>query len=180
MKALLAAASAAAIAMVAPAIAQAQTAPTTGVYGSIGYAQTDFDDVDLGAIQGRLGWRGGTWFGVEGEAAFGVKDDSVDLGGGIDADVEVKRQLGIYAVGFAPLSANTDLIARIGYGNTKIKASAAGVSGSDDGDSFNFGVGAQHHFDGVNGVRIDWTRHDFRDDGAGHADVWSIAYTRRF
>jgi opacity protein-like surface antigen len=180
MKALLAAASAAAIAMVVPAIAQAQTAPTTGVYGSIGYAQTDTDDVKLGAIQGRVGWRAGTWFGVEGEAAFGVRDDDVDLGGGVEADVELKRQLAIYGVGFAPLSANTDLIARIGYGASKIKASAGGVSASDDGDSFNFGVGAQHHFDGVNGVRIDWTRHDFRDDGAGHADIWSIAYTRKF
>ncbi|WP_374473187.1 porin family protein [Phenylobacterium sp.] len=180
MKALFAAASAAAIAMIAPAIAQAQTAMPSGLYGTLGYAQTDTNDVDLGALQGRLGWRANTWLGVEGEAAFGVKDDDVDLGGGVEADVELKHQLAIYAVGFAPLSENTDLLARIGYGTTKIKASAAGVSASEDGDSFNFGVGAQHHFDGMNGVRIDWTRHDFRDDGAGHADVWSIAYTRKF
>jgi hypothetical protein len=32
----------------------------------------------------------------------------------------------------------------------------------------------------VNGVRVDYTRHEFRGDDAGSADVWSIAYTRRF
>jgi hypothetical protein len=180
MKILLAAASAAAMALVVPAIAQAQTAPTTGVYGSLGYAHVDGQGVDLGALQGRLGYRMNTWFGAEAEGAFGIKDDDVDLGVGTNAKVELKHQLAAYAVGFAPLSENTDLIARIGYGTAKIKASAAGVSASDSGDSFNFGVGAQHHFDGVNGVRVDWTRHDFRDDGAGHADVWSIAYTRKF
>ncbi|MCR5880014.1 porin family protein [Phenylobacterium sp. J367] len=180
MKILLAAASAAAMAFVVPAIAQAQTAATTGVYGGVGYAAVDADDVNLGALQGRLGYRFSPWLGVEGEAAFGVKDDDIDIGVGTDAKVELKHQLAAYAVGFAPLSENTDLIARIGYGTSKIKAAAAGVSASEDGDSFNFGVGAQHHFDGQNGVRVDWTRHDFRDDGAGHADVWSIGYTRKF
>ena len=80
-------------------------------------------------------------------------------------------------MGFAPVGANTDVFARFGYGNSKIKASAGGVSASDDGDSWNYGVGAQHHFDGVNGVRVDWTRHDF--DGA-NIDVWAVAYTRKF
>jgi outer membrane immunogenic protein len=176
MKMLLAAASVAAIALVLPAAAHAQS---TGAYGSLGYAHANGGVADVGALQGRLGYRANTWLGIEGEGAFGVKKDEVDVGG-VPVDVKLKRQLGIYGVGFAPLSENTDLLARIGYGHTKIGASGGGFSASEGGDSFNFGVGAQHHFDGQNGVRIDWTRHDFRDDGAGHADVWSIAYTRRF
>ena len=112
----------------------------------------------------------------KGEAAIGVRDDDVDIGG-TNVNVELKHQLAAYVVGFAPVSANTDVFARFGYGTTKIKGSALGVSASDDGSSWNYGVGAQHHFDGVNGVRIDWTRHDF--DG-GNADVWAVAYTRKF
>lgn len=176
MKALFAAASVAALAFTVPAIAQAQTAPVSNVYASAGYAHVDGDGVNLGALQGRLGYRANSWLGVEGEAAIGVKDDDVNIAG-TDVNVELKHQLAAYVVGFAPVSANTDLFARFGYGTTKIKGSAGGVSVSDDGESWNYGVGAQHHFDGVNGVRIDWTRHDF--DG-GNADVWSVAYTRKF
>ena len=176
MKALIAAASAAALASVVPAIAQAQNAPVSNVYGTAGYAHVDGDGVNLGALQGRLGYRANSWLGVEGEAAIGVKDDDVNIAG-TDVNVELKHQLAAYVVGFAPVGANTDVFARFGYGTTKIKGSAGGVSVSDDGSSWNYGVGAQHHFDGVNGVRVDWTRHDF--DG-GNADVWSVGYTRKF
>jgi hypothetical protein len=181
MKTLTVAACAAAIACVAPAIAQAQPAATatTGVYAGIGYANANADDANLGAIQGRLGYRFNNWLGVEGELAGGVKSDDVNVAG-TDVKVKLEHEAAVYGVGFLPISPNTDVLARVGYGNTKIKASALGTSASDDGDSWNFGVGAQHHFDGVNGVRVDYTRQEFTGDGAGHADVWSIGYTRRF
>jgi hypothetical protein len=177
MKTLIAAASAAAIACVVPAMAQAQTIPA-GVYANLGYANTNADDVNLGAIGGRLGYRINPYVGVEGELAFGVKGDDVNVAG-TDVHVKLKHEAAIYGVGFLPVGPNTDVLARIGYGTTKIKASALGSSLSDDGDSWNFGVGAQHHFDGVNGVRVDYTRQEFRGDDAGHADVWSVAYTRK-
>jgi hypothetical protein len=177
MKTLIAAASAAAIACVIPAMAQAQTVP--GVYANLGYANTNADDVNLGAIGARLGYRFNPYMGVEGELAAGVKGDDVNVAG-TDVHVKLKHEAAIYGVGFLPVGPNTDLLARIGYGTTKIKASALGSSLSDDGESWNFGVGAQHHFDGVNGVRADYTRQEFRGSGAGHADVWSIAYTRKF
>ncbi len=180
MKALCAAASVAAISLaaaaVAPTAAVAQETPVSNVYATAGYAHVDGDRVNLGALQGRLGYRANAWLGVEGEAAFGVRDDDVNIAGA-PVNVDLKHQVAAYVVGFAPVGANTDLFARIGYGTTKIKGSAGGISASDDGNSWNYGVGAQHHFDGVNGVRIDWTRHDF--DG-GNADVWAVAYTRKF
>lgn len=174
MKTLFAAASAVALVSVVPAIAQAQTTP--GAYGTVGYGHVDGNGVNLGALQGRLGYRLNNWLGVEGEGAIGIKDDDVNLAG-TEVNVDLKHQLGAYVVGFAPLGANTDVFARFGYGTTKIKGTAGGVSATDDGSSWNYGLGAQHHFDGVNGVRVDWTRHDF--DG-GNADVWSVGYTRKF
>jgi hypothetical protein len=177
MKILIAAASAAALLSLAPGLAQAQTA-TTGVYGSLGYANANVEDLNLGGVQGRVGYRMNNWLGVEGELAFGVKSDEMDFGG-VNVDFKVKHAEAIYAVGFIPLAENTDLLARIGYGHTEIEGEALGVSESAGGDGWAFGIGAQHHFDGVNGVRVDYTRHEFNDD-AGSADVWSIAYTRRF
>lgn len=174
MKALIATAATAVLVSAAPGLAQAQTT----IYGGLGYAHTHDSDVDLGAIQGRLGARFTPNLGVEGELAGGVKDDTVDVLG-TPVKVELQHQAAIYGVGFLPLSPNFDLIARVGYGQTKVKASGAGVSGSADGDSWNYGVGGQWFMDANNGVRADYTRHDFKDDG-GEADVWSLGYVRKF
>jgi hypothetical protein len=181
MKTLTIAALAAAIPAVAltalPGAASAQTA--TGVYAGLGYADTDVDHVNLGSIQGRLGYRFNNWLGVEGELAGGVKNDTVTVGG-IDTKVKLQSQEAAYAVGFAPLGPNTDLIGRIGYGHTDAKAAALGTTRIGDGDSWNFGVGAQHYFDGVNGVRVDYTREEYQGSGSDHANVWALGYTRRF
>jgi outer membrane immunogenic protein len=178
MKIIFAAASAAIAVCAVSGVAQAQTAPV-GVYGTLGYADAHTDDVDLGVIQGRLGYRIMPYAGVEGEGAFGVKKDDVTVAG-VTGRAKLEHEVAIYGVGFLPLSDKADLLARVGYGNTKVKVSALGSSASADGDSWNFGVGGQYHFDGKNGVRVDYTRQEFTKDDAGHADVYSIAYTRRF
>lgn len=188
MKFLIAAACAASI---LPGAALAQTAPPTGLYGTLGYADAHTSGVDLGAIQGRLGWRFNNWLGVEGELAGGVVSDksSQTLNGTtVNTKVKLNDQEALYGVGFLPLSNNFDLLARVGYGhqNAKVTASAAGTTGpitvSDiaKGDSWNYGVGAQYHFDGVNGIRGDYTREEFTGNNSGHADVWALAYTHRF
>jgi outer membrane immunogenic protein len=188
MKFLLAAAAAATL---LPAAALAQAAPPTGVYVNLGYANAHTSDFNLGAVQGRLGWRFNNWLGVEGELAFGVGSDKgheTISGVNVDTKVSLKDQEAIYAVGFLPLSDQFDVLARVGYGHQSAKASASatGISGpisvSDraDGTSWNFGVGAQYHFDGANGVRADYTREEFRGSDSDHADVWSIAYSHRF
>ena len=189
MKFIIAAAAAAFCA--APAAALAADAVPTGVYGSIGYADAHSSGIDLGAIQGRLGYRFNNWLGVEGELAAGVGSDksSQTVGGAtVDTKIKLNDQEAIYGVGFLPLSSNFDLLARVGYGhqNAKVTASAAGgggpiaVSDTAKGDSWNYGVGAQYHFDGKNGVRGDFTHEEFTQGNSGHADVWAIAYTHRF
>jgi hypothetical protein len=176
--ALIAAASLAAIAAVVPAVAQAQAAPPAGAYANLNLGVADAGSADLWAVQGRLGYRFNNWLGVEGELATGVKSDDVNVSG-VDVKTKLKHQAAAYAVGFLPLSPNTDILARVGYGTTKIKASAAGVAASGSEESWNFGVGAQHHFDGANGIRVDYTRQEF-NGGSGDANIWTVGYSRRF
>src|SRR5512140_1616551 len=156
MKALITAASALAMAALLPAVASAQTVTApTGAYANLGYVDAHTSGVDLGAIQGRLGWRFNNWLGVEGELAGGVKSDkSTTTSGGVTVNTEVKLKdaEAIYGVGFLPLSSNFDLLARIGYGHSSAKATATAAgtpisaSQTADGNSWNFGVGAQYHF----------------------------------
>ena len=178
MKSLIATAAVAAIA--AAAVPAAASAQTTGVqaYGSVGYSHADMDEVNLGAIQGRLGIRFNQYFGVEGELAGGVKGEDTNIGG-VPVEVDLNHQAAIYGVGFLPVAPNADLYARLGYGTQEIEASGpGGVSARGDGESWNYGVGGQYFFDDKNGVRADYTRHDFEDDG--EANVWSIGYVRKF
>ena len=158
--------------------ASAQTLSAPAFYGNIGYAAVDTDPATLGAIALRGSARLHPNFGIEGEAAFGVKDDNFTVAG-VRAKAELKHEFAAYGVGYLPINEKFDLLARVGYGTTKIGVKAAGVSASDSDESWNYGVGAQYAFDGANGVRVDYTRHDF-GKGGDDADVWSIAYVRKF
>lgn len=182
MKSLITAASTLAVLAAVPAMAQAQSMSSPEIYGSVGYAHSRSDGIDLGAVQGRVGAKLNPYFGVEGELAAGVKDDDyqppVSIGGS-PINVELNHSAAIYGVGFLPVRPNADLYARVGYGTTEIKASAAGISQTGDGDSWNYGVGGRYFMDDKNGVQVDYTRHDFQDDG-GEADVWSVGYVRKF
>ncbi len=180
MKALITAASVAALCALVPALASAQTANTgISAYGTLGYDDTSFDHVNLGSIQGRLGARFGQYFGVEGEYSTGVKNDTVTVGG-VDVKVKQDSQEALYGVGFLPISPNFDLLARVGYGHTSGSGAVAGVEATTKGDSWNYGIGGQYSFDGKNGVRLDYTREAFQPHGSEDANVWSVAYVRKF
>lgn len=179
MKTLIAVSSLALLAIAAvPAAAIAQEAGTTTMYGTLGYAGSTTDGIDLGNIQGRIGARFGKYVGIEGELGAGVKNDKTDVSG-IGVKVEPQHQAAVYGVGYLPVAPNIDLFARVGYGNTKTKVSGAGTTIADDSDSWNYGVGGQYMVDAKNGVRADYTRYDYRDSSS-NADVWALSYLRKF
>jgi hypothetical protein len=181
MKSFTTAALLAAATLAAPAFAHAQESTAlTGMYGNLGYAHAKGNGVSLGAIQGRLGYRADNYMGAEGELGVGIDGDRVGVAPGVNARVKLRHQEAIYGVGFVPVSPQFDVLARVGYGATTVRASAAGLHDTDTNNSINYGVGAQYHFDGANGVRADFTRHDYLGGGTGHANVWSVAYSRRF
>lgn len=159
-----------------PAVAQDWSSPS--VYGTVGYTGLDLEDADVGAITGRLGAKFTPYFGVEGEASFGVKDDEFNAGG-VPVTVEHDFDAAVYAVGTVPVSPNLEFFGRVGYGTTELTVEAAGLSDSERAESWNYGVGANYFFDAQNGVRADWTRRDFEDD-AGEVDAYSLNYVRRF
>lgn len=171
---LLAAAAVAVIA--APAAAQSVQSPQA--YGSIGYTQLDGSDGDLGAVTGRFGAKLHPNFGAEAEASFGVRDDDFSVGG-VDGSVEHDWDAAVYGVGFLPVNENLELFGRVGYGTTEVSADIAGFEVREDGESWNYGAGANYFLDGQNGVRADWTRRDF-DGDSNEVDTYSLSYIRRF
>ncbi len=159
-----------------PAMAQSLQSPT--YYGTLGYTQLDGADGDLGAVTGRVGAKLTPNFGVEGEASVGVRDDDFTVGA-VNGTLEHEYDAALYGVATLPVTPNFELFGRLGYGTTSIKASAVGFSATEDGESVNYGAGANYYFDAQNGIRGDWTRRDFRDNG-GEVDAYSVNYVRRF
>ena len=178
MKASVLAVTAATFALLGALPASAET-QSTGVYGNVGYSRVDAGSgFKFGALTARIGGRFHQYFGVEGEGAIGVDSDHVTLSG-VRVKTELKHSFNGYVVGFLPLGEKFDILARGGYGTTKIKASALGATAGGSDESWNYGVGAQYLFDGKNGLRADYTRHDF-GSGNEDANVWSVSYVRKF
>ncbi len=157
LKIALLAAAALAIPTLAPASAQA-----ANVYLNLGYTSFDGDGgAELGGLTGRVGVGFGQHFAVEGEASLGVMDDS---------GLELDSELGIFGVAKLPVAPNFDVFARVGF--ARIETSPGG---SEDGVAY--GVGGEFHLTDRDGIRGDWTRHDY---DAGDVDALSISYVRRF
>lgn len=148
-------------------------------YASLGYTQFDTGQADLGAVTARAGWKFWPNLAGEVEASIGVEDESFDVSiGGTGGTIELKQDVAAYAVAFLPLGEHIELFDRAGYGSTSVESSTPAVRVVGDGESFNYGVGASL-FHGANGLRADWTRKDFADNG-GETDAWSVSYVRRF
>lgn len=165
-KSLIAATAAAVALIAAPAMAQDLEG-----YVNLGASYIDADgDADLGAATIRVGAIYKSYFGIEGEASVGLIDDSV-----FGADINMNRQAAIYAVAHLPVAENIDLMVRGGWGREQYDF--AGVQATSS--SFNYGVAAQFNIDDTQGVRADWTRHDFEDIST-RSDYYSLSYVRRF
>ena len=177
---LIAAVSAGALLAAAPAFAQ--SSPFGQVYGTLGYNNfSGQDNTDLSAVTARLGTRLAPYFGVEGEVSTGLGSDHHTIAG-VPANIHLDDQYAGYAVGYLPVNPQADVFARIGYGHTDLHVSTAipGVSGSGGQDSVNYGAGGQYFFDHHNGLRAEYTRQDYTCNGCGAANVWSVAYVRKF
>jgi outer membrane immunogenic protein len=186
VKLIIAAAAVAAVSAVsAPAFAQINSAffaPVT-YEGSVGYTGIDTQGADLGAIDLRATANFGKFVGIEGEGAFGVTDQNGTVGT-VATKLHLNDEYAAYGVARWPVLPNANLFARIGYGQSDIKATASlnGVSASASHgyDSVNYGVGGEYFFDGKNGLRVDYTRFDFQTNGIKDADTWSVGYVRKF
>lgn len=142
---------------------------------SIGYDRVDFDGLEFDAVSLRGGYNFTENFAVEGQASFGLSDETV---GGVD--VELNHSFGVFGVARAPFNEGQSAVfGRIGYTTNEIEASAGGFSAAGDDEAWAFGVGGEHFFNGgAHGVRADYTRFEF--DEGGDADAFGLSYVYRF
>ncbi len=155
--------------------AQAQDAGKYYVEG--GYANIDFNGENFGTANFGAGVKFNKYFGAEANAAFGISDQSY-TDQGVTVDVKVDNVVAAYLVGSYPVSANVEILGRIGYLRGELSFESGNTEVSVDDNAFAAGVGVRYFPNGgVHGVRADFTRADF--DGSD-IDQLSISYVRRF
>jgi len=165
-------------------------------YANLGFGSIQGRQITIDDVTGRLGARFGSYIGVEGEASVGVNKDHFAYSPPCSSvvcpmfvalmEAKLSNAEAGYVVGYLPIAPNTDLFARVGYGAAQY-ASEAPLGHAFSEQGVNFGAGAQYFIDGANGLRFDYTRTAVDNNnvvgrealGSG-ANVWSIAYTRKF
>lgn len=148
--------------------------------------------LDITMITGRIGYRFGDYFAVEGELGKGLGGDTINraipvtvagntLNVDTTTDLDIDSYYGAFARGIVPLAENFDIFARAGYGSASAKATAtaslAGISLSgsetEKATGFAYGVGAEYRFTDKDGVRFDYSRLE-------DTNILNLSYSRRF
>ena len=182
---IIAAIAATSAAVAAPAFAQTvePTIAAPQAYVNLGYTYLNPYNRDLGAVTGRLGLRLGRYWGVEGEVSGGVEGNNYTAANGDHVNLSEGVSGAGYLVGYYPiLQGKVDLLARVGYGGTPLMLRTPNGDFSHTTDSVNYGAGAQYMLDQKNGVRFDYTRHDYQEGGVApkDGDTYALAYVHKF
>lgn len=135
-------AAAAALALVA---SSSFAAAPVAFYGGVDVGATRISDLDdtKASVGAFVGYGINPNFAVEvGYRQLGKFDIDTYYG---NVDVKVK-QAQVSVLGFLPLNPQTDVYARLGYNQVKVKASGYGYSSKDDADRVLFGLGLNYSF----------------------------------
>ena len=134
-------------------------AQEANVYLNGGYTQFSGNGADPGALTGRVGVGFGKYFAVEGEGSVGIHKDN---------GVKLDSEIGACGLAKLPIGQRFDIFAKVGAARTEFSP-----GGSDSGLAY--GAGGDFFFTDHDGIRADWTRHDYND-----LDSYSLAYVRKF
>ncbi len=166
-----------AVALVAAFAGAAQAQDAGKYYVEGGYANVHLQDENLGTANFGAGIKFNKYFGAEANASFGITEKSITEQNAT-VDIKVDNVVAAYLVGSYPVSANVEILGRVGFLRGEMNIKGGGLKVSVDDDAFAAGVGVRYFPNGgVHGVRADFTRADF--DG-NDIDQLSVSYVRRF
>lgn len=156
-------------------------AASAQVYGGVGYtafqANVNGDDIIVGAVMGRVGFKTNPLLGVEGEFSIGVQDDNFNvLGTQVSAGLD--NEYGVFATGWLPIPLVGDLFGRVGYAHLSVNADAGGLGTfSQDGDGLAYGAGFQLSNIPFTKLRVEYTKYE---PDNGDVDSLSISALLQF
>lgn len=158
---------AAAMTMSAGAIAQQQQ---SGFYVGGDIGNVDFEDEDDTGFRVSAGYQFNRNFAAE--VGYVSLFDKRISGANLEVD-----GFELVGVGKMPLANNFSVYGKLGFLMWDAKASAFGISDSEDGTDLTYGIGLQYDVSRNFGLRGQWQRYDVDD---ADADMFSIGLVYRF
>ena len=172
------------IAKIAAAIALAAAAGSASaqLYGEVAYHGLNYDErgtdsLSLGALGVAIGYEAHPNLAVEAMVAIGVQDDSVTVEG-IKVDGELDYSAGLFLKPKFRITDGFEVFARLGWAQSEVTARGPGVSISDDGNDFAYGLGAQFSFN--KNVYVTGSYMNMYDKNDVKVDGWSIGLGYKF
>jgi hypothetical protein len=133
-------------------------------------------NVNLVGVTLRGGYQFHPNFGVEAEGSIGVSGDTDPATG---VEFTEKYEVGAFVVGYLPISDRFDVLARVGYAQSKLEGKLGAITATDTVNGAAAGVGLRLFPESENnGVRVDYTHYFFNHDSA--ADAGSITFVHKF
>jgi hypothetical protein len=173
-----------AAAVAVSALALAGTA-SAQVYGNIGYSYLDGDTINLGGPTAKIGWKSSTPLGVEAEGSIGTDKDTTSKGASATR-IAMQTQWAGYVTASSNVGETFEAGVRVGYGTMQIKETpGATFTGTpfvnhEDLNSWNYGFFGQWVYDGTSGLRLDYTRMNFSDNGVKDINRYTISWIHKF
>ncbi len=154
--------------------ASTAAAQDSNAYINIGVDAFEFDAYTL---SGKLGYKFTENFAIEGQAGFGIADQSVGA-----LDVGIDNSFGAFAVASLPAGENFEIFARAGYHFTTFGVSGGNINTDLSSDGFAVGAGGQYFFTKQDGIRAEYTYMDVNTNAGnlGGGNVFSVSYVRNF
>ena len=174
--------------MATTAPAMATNAGETYIGG--GFTRTSYDrpgapEFNPSALIGRLGYYVTDHVAIEGRLGFGISSDDNDMrfnGARGNAEVDLERLAGAYAIGHLPVTRAVSVygLAGFSYAEAEITASngAMSVSQTTDDTGFSYGVGAQAGLTEAVSAYAEWA--SYLDEDAYEATGITIGATYSF
>lgn len=154
------------------AVAACAAAPAfaeTGLYGSAGYThivsseEFNGENIDMGALSGQVGMMLNDNFGVEVEAAVGVRDFD-DRVSGVQIVASLEYAIAAYGRAQVEVGDNITVFARAGFAQAEIEVEASafsiGQQASSSDSGFAGGIGADFMLTERVGLTAGYTRHE--------------------
>ena len=157
------------------AIALTSVASLASAEGYLGanYSFIDEDDVELGALVVKGGYKFTDWAAVEGRAGLGITDDSYH-----GVDIELNSLYGAYFVAGLPTDSGFYPYVLAGYTKAEVEASGFGVSFKEDDSDFSYGLGADYYFSDNVAANLEFIR--YMDKNDSELDAINLGVTYKF
>jgi len=137
-----------------------------GVYGELSYAKVKYKEAGLSVspdvLRATIGTDLNPNLAIEGSFGVGIKSDSTRVYG-VNVTGEIDNMFGVYVRPKVAVTPELELYGRLGVTRAEVSASVPGMSVSDSGSDFSYGLGLSYRVTSQAAATLDYMNYYSKD-----------------